>query len=161
MRTALVTTLVLALAALPALAADDPPPTPPSPPPAGPAQAPAAQPPAPIAPPPAEPPAGSYFDSTTVTATGAIVPNGTHIDGQVQAVASCTGCHGDAARLTGEANKPAPPVDLGGSQASDRVGAHQAHLGTDVQCTDCHVVPAVSWRRSSSTVSFQPSLARW
>ena len=25
----------------------------------------------------------------------------------------------------------------------------------------CQVVPAVSWRRSSNTVSFQPSLARW
>lgn len=56
---------------------------------------------------------------------------------------TCSMCHGSAA-------SPAPPRSLdGGTLTTDRaVGAHQSHLKTgsswhrDVQCADCHVVPA-------------------
>lgn len=68
-----------------------------------------------------------------------------HIDGVVDAPAlSCTVCHGDAAT-----NNPAPPKGTKGETATTdaAVGAHAQHLATanwhrDVQCVDCHVVPA-------------------
>jgi len=85
----------------------------------------------------------------TVAADGKVdVPGGLHIDGVVEVGArACTACHGDAARLPGEAAS-APPRDTGGGTAttSRGVGAHQAHFAASVTrgpipCTECHVVP--------------------
>ena len=70
-----------------------------------------------------------------------------HVDGIIDAPAlSCTACHGDTAT-----NNPAPPKGTKGETLTTQpaVGAHAQHLSTstwhrDVQCTDCHVVPASS-----------------
>ena len=68
-----------------------------------------------------------------------------HIDGVVDAPAlTCTACHGNAAT-----NNPAPPTGTQGETLTTEaaVGAHAQHISTstwhrDVQCADCHVVPA-------------------
>ncbi len=68
-----------------------------------------------------------------------------HVNGIIDAPAlTCTACHGDAA-----SNNPAPPLGTKGETATSEpaVGAHANHLGAsawhrDVQCTDCHKVPA-------------------
>jgi predicted CxxxxCH...CXXCH cytochrome family protein len=61
-----------------------------------------------------------------------------HVDGVVDVDdrVPCASCHGSATNA-------APPKDLGGSDASAKVGAHQAHLlGTGrsrpVPCAECH-----------------------
>ena len=87
----------------------------------------------------------------TVTAGNppAIIPNGAHIDGQVEVdyTAACTVCHGDGLRVeTVPLNASAPPLDLGRQASSDQVGAHQAHLhdgplARAMACAECHVVP--------------------
>jgi len=87
------------------------------------------------------------YTATTVVAA-------THIDGQVQATgASCTSCHGDAARGSG-ASAQAPPLAVLRTGVTDRtstsvrgVGAHQAHLVASataraMACSECHAVPA-------------------
>ena len=69
-----------------------------------------------------------------------------HIDGHVDVLAlTCTSCHGNAST-----QNPAPPTGTHGetSTTAPAVGAHAQHLGPaswhrQVQCTDCHIVPAV------------------
>ncbi|HET9552814.1 MAG TPA: CxxxxCH/CxxCH domain-containing protein [Anaeromyxobacteraceae bacterium] len=90
--------------------------------------------------------------STTVQNVGGvptIVKGGTHVNGQVDAAGgSCTDCHGDASRSELVAlNQAAPPKDLAGLTASDKVGAHQAHLhdgplAKAFACAECHTVPS-------------------
>lgn len=69
-----------------------------------------------------------------------------HADGTVElgnGPGGCSNCHGDA-------NSPAPPVDLHGSTdpALPSIGAHRAHLEArhelrgPIPCTECHQVPA-------------------
>ncbi|MBI4817592.1 MAG: CxxxxCH/CxxCH domain-containing protein [Deltaproteobacteria bacterium] len=65
----------------------------------------------------------------------------THIDGIVQAVTGCDGCHG-------QGGNSAPPMDLDHETLTTRitVGAHQTHLtggaaGRAVACSECHLVP--------------------
>ena len=53
--------------------------------------------------------------------------------------AVCVACHGGVDNDTG-----APPRALNGTNTARAVGAHTAHLGTDVQCGDCHKVPATA-----------------
>lgn len=85
--------------------------------------------------------------------TATTVNVATHVDGKldVNAMDSCTGCHGDATR-TATATNPelpaAPPIDTLGDTATTApgVGAHQAHLNDGalryaLPCTECHVVP--------------------
>jgi predicted CxxxxCH...CXXCH cytochrome family protein len=79
------------------------------------------------------------------TSTSVLVAE--HVDGVVQALATCTSCHGDPARP--EAIAAAPPRDVAGNTATTfaGVGAHQRHLqGGSVRpalaCTECHDVPA-------------------
>ncbi|MEK7704423.1 MAG: CxxxxCH/CxxCH domain-containing protein, partial [Myxococcota bacterium] len=66
----------------------------------------------------------------------------THIDGTVQAAASCSSCHGGPLSM-------APPVDTtaGSATSLTSVGAHQSHLAggqfsRPVACSECHIVPA-------------------
>jgi predicted CxxxxCH...CXXCH cytochrome family protein len=81
----------------------------------------------------------------------------THVDGQLQVTgaATCTSCHGDAARTPVAGADPnaraAPPVDASGqtSTTARGVGAHQAHvsagpesLSPPIACAECHVVPS-------------------
>jgi predicted CxxxxCH...CXXCH cytochrome family protein len=78
-----------------------------------------------------------------------IKQGGKHMDGTVQVdlVAACTSCHGDASRVTAvPLDKAAPPVDASGQTAGAKVGAHQAHLvdgplAKAVACAECHTVP--------------------
>jgi predicted CxxxxCH...CXXCH cytochrome family protein len=78
-----------------------------------------------------------------IGADGRFVAPEKHVDGVVQAQASCRACHGSEA-------SPAPPRDLAGqtSTAAIGVGAHATHLAggvasRPVPCGACHLVPAV------------------
>ncbi|MBI2376255.1 MAG: CxxxxCH/CxxCH domain-containing protein [Deltaproteobacteria bacterium] len=66
----------------------------------------------------------------------------THIDGILQAIAGCDGCHG-------QSGNSAPPYDLDRATTTTKVtiGAHQTHLAggassRPVACTECHIVPS-------------------
>lgn len=73
--------------------------------------------------------------------------------GAVPPNATCTTCHGDAARSGGPGTDPqinvAPPHGTGGEMLASQaqVGAHQAHLNNTnlasapLQCNDCHILP--------------------
>jgi predicted CxxxxCH...CXXCH cytochrome family protein len=78
-----------------------------------------------------------------------------HVDGVPNASgASCTSCHGDAARAATALNPQlpaAPPTDVAGNTAatSPGVGTHQLHLNDNairsaLACTECHVLPPAS-----------------
>ena len=95
------------------------------------------------------PPQGGHPASTacegchpTIDASRAFPDPSRHIDGVVDVSSGCQGCHGDA-------TSAAPPVDTTGNSATSfvGVGAHRSHLGasvwhSEVQCDDCHLVPA-------------------
>lgn len=79
-----------------------------------------------------------------IRADGTFLRPELHVDGQVQLIQDCSGCHGSA-------QNPAPPVDTSGSSDPRRigVGAHQLHLrGGDfsrpLNCSDCHRVPTTT-----------------
>ncbi|HET9594213.1 MAG TPA: CxxxxCH/CxxCH domain-containing protein [Anaeromyxobacteraceae bacterium] len=96
--------------------------------------------------------------------TGTSVNAGLHVNGVVDAVASCTSCHGTAGRAGGTGDSganpvaAAPPVDtLQNSATTARgVGAHVTHLtgtrfsSTPVPCAECHVVPTSSAHSNGS-----------
>jgi predicted CxxxxCH...CXXCH cytochrome family protein len=99
-------------------------------------------------PPPAPHPAGSDCGQCHPTMTpGAglvIAYPALHMDGKVDVKndQACDSCHGSGGNA-------APPKDTTGGTSTDLrgVGAHRNHLGTstwrrEVQCTDCHKVPA-------------------
>lgn len=103
-------------------------------------------------PPPPHPPAldCQRCHPGTVLPTGEIdIAGGQHIDGQIQLVDQCNGCHGDATADAGEPANWAPPVSLSGEMETTAigVGAHQSHLRDGdlregIACGECHVVPA-------------------
>jgi len=93
----------------------------------------------------------------TISATGAVIEAGTHINGRADVVAlGCTGCHGDATRKGNLAGTDtnlvsSPPVASTGA-APGVVGAHLGHVNpaaatavmAPVACAECHVVPGDS-----------------
>ncbi|HEY8076651.1 MAG TPA: CxxxxCH/CxxCH domain-containing protein [Labilithrix sp.] len=76
-----------------------------------------------------------------------------YCQGAVPPNATCTTCHGDAARTAGAGVDPqvsvAPPHGTNGETLTSQgaVGAHMAHLtqtdlsATPLKCNDCHVLP--------------------
>jgi predicted CxxxxCH...CXXCH cytochrome family protein len=82
--------------------------------------------------------AGTVNEDLTIDIDGEL-----HINGVVDVEGlACNTCHGNE-------DNAAPPVDVSGQSdtALQTVGAHQPHLvdsdwHRDVQCSDCHVVPA-------------------
>ena len=84
--------------------------------------------------------------------------------------ATCTACHGDAARAATALNPQlpaAPPKDVAGNTAttSPGVGAHQAHLNDGslrkaMACTECHVLPPASPHPNGSVTLTWGPLAR-
>lgn len=100
----------------------------------------------------AVPPSGHPNDrcdrchAATLTAEGALLPDGAHFNGVLEAEPwlemACGACHG-------EGDDPAPPRALSGATdpKDPGVGAHQIHLhptaSAPVPCEACHVVPAV------------------
>jgi len=93
--------------------------------------------------------AGCHSTSiANVNGVPTFVAGGTHLDGNPNSsITGCTGCHGDASRSESVSlNQAAPPKDLLRRDASDKVGAHQAHLHAGLlasafTCDTCHVVP--------------------
>ena len=65
----------------------------------------------------------------------------------------CTACHGDATRTGSALDQAAPPKDAHGGTSTTlvTVGAHQAHLGSNVPCATCHVVPPAGDRSHYSS----------
>ena len=86
--------------------------------------------------------------------TSATVNPAKHIDGTIEGTATCTGCHGTAARANGDMALPydanqaaAPPVDAAtGASTGVLVGVHLAHVNPSIAtgvykpiaCTECH-----------------------
>ena len=96
--------------------------------------------------PPATPHPDSFECGTchteTIGADGTIAHPEKHIDGKVEVSGqSCNSCHGSE-------QNAAPPKDRSGGTSTTlvTVGAHQAHLGsqltTPVRCSECHIVPS-------------------
>jgi len=101
------------------------------------------------APPPSPHPQNASCGTCHPGYTSTTVNVNTHVNGTIDvSSASCSACHGDAARAPTTANPQlpaAPPVAPAGSPAAV-VGTHQLHLNDStirqaVACASCHVVP--------------------
>jgi predicted CxxxxCH...CXXCH cytochrome family protein len=101
------------------------------------------------APPPSPHPQNASCGTCHPGYTATTVNVNTHVNGTIDvSSASCSTCHGDAARAPTTANPQlpaAPPVAPAGSPAAV-VGTHQLHLNDSairqaVACASCHVVP--------------------